>query len=67
VKRHVDRRPTRAHADSVDLARPQALALPPLRPGERGYEIEFQQKVSPPPPGPENRRLGFFLREVRLR
>jgi hypothetical protein len=46
---------------------PQALALPPLRPGERGYEIEFQQKVSPPPPGPENRRLGFFLREVRLR
>lgn len=52
---------------SVDLARPQAIALPPLQPGERGYEIEFQHKVSPPPPGPESRRLGFFLREVRLR
>lgn len=52
---------------TVDLARPQAIALPPLGPGERGYEIEFQHKVSPPPPGPESRRLGFFLREVRLR
>jgi hypothetical protein len=51
----------------MDLTVPRAIPLPRVGPGEQGYELEFRQTVSAPPPGPETRRLGFFLQELKLR
>lgn len=51
----------------MDLAAAPAIPLPRLAPGQQTYEIELRHEVSAPPPGPETRRLGFFLTELILR
>jgi hypothetical protein len=50
-----------------DLDVTPAIPLPPLRPGERGYEIELRHDVAKPLAPPDPRLLAFFLRVIKLR